>query len=186
MMQPNQINNNNKINGLPEGGVYYGQNERVDEINDRVSSRHFPDSPLEPNFDPRSIPTKYSHFPIINRRAPTHEPVIPYINYNTKHIFNPGNSRAPISGHNIDVETVLRNQTFGLQRKADQNIYIPSSTSDLYNVHVISRPSEQTHPLLFDRQIFDSSVHQNNANPHIGGDRFFNHTRTQLRNTVAM
>ena len=182
-MNPDQINNSNKIYGLHEG-VSYGQHERVDELNTRIKSRQFPDSPLEPNFDPRAIPTKYSLFPIINRRAPLHEPVIPYITYNSAINFNPGNSRAPTSGHSIDVETVLRNQTFGLQRRADQHVYIPSSTSELYNVQVVSRPGEQTHPLLFDRQIFSPTIHPNNMNVDIGKDRFFNHTRTQLRNTA--
>ena len=185
MMQPNQINNDNKINGIPVG-VSYGQHERVDELNARLKSRQFADSPLEPNFDPRPIPTKYSHFPIINRRTPLHEPVIPYIQYNTNVNFNPGNSKAPVSGYSIDTETVLRNQTFGLQRNADQNAYVPMSSSELYNVKVISGQGEQTHPLLFDRQTFNSSVHPNNANRNIGADRFFNHTRTQLRNMVSM
>lgn len=181
MMQPDQIMNNNKIYGIPEG-VSYGQNERVDELNTRIKSRQFPDSPLEPNFDPRSIPTKYSLFPIINRRAPFNEPVIPYIPYKQSVNFNPGNSRAPTSGYNIDTETVLRNQTFALQRGADQSVYIPSSNSELYKVEVISGQGEQTHPLLFERQMFHSAVHPNNMNANIGRDRFFNHTRTQLRN----
>ena len=69
-------NRDDKILGVPVG-VYYGQNERVDELNNRMESRQFPDSPLQPNFDPRSVPTKYSKFPIINRRKTMNEPVIP-------------------------------------------------------------------------------------------------------------
>ena len=184
MMQSDQMNNNNKIYGVPVG-VFYGQNERVDELNTRIKNRQFPDSPLEPNFNPRPVPTKYSIFPIINRRAPMHEPVIPYLLYNNSVNFNPGNSRAPISGYvqNVDVETVLRNQTFALQSRADQNVFVPASNSELYNVKVISRPSEQTHPLLFDKQSFNSAIHPNNANANIGKDQFFNHTRNQLRNS---
>lgn len=176
---------NQKINGLPEY-VYYGQNERVDELNQRIKSRQFPDSPLEPNFDPRPIPTKYALFPVINRRKLTMEPVIPYLDYNGTANFNPGTHRAPPSGilNKIDVETVLRNQTMALQRGADQGVYVPSSNSDLYNVHVISRPSEQPHPILFERQQFSNAPHPNVATSNIGRDLLYNHTRTQLRNGV--
>ena len=168
--------------GVPEY-LYYGQNERVDELNTRIKDRQFPDSPLEPNFSPRPVPTKYSHFPIINRRKQMNEPMIPYLDYNSNINFNPGTHRAPPSGflNNVDTETILRNQTFALQ-SADQNVYIPSSNSDLYKVTVVSRPSDQTHPLLFDRPQFNWQTHPNVANSNIGRDQFFNHTRTQLRN----
>jgi len=178
-----ELQNNNKLYGVIDG-VAYGQHERVDELNDRISSRSFPDSPLEPNFDPRPVPTKYSIFPIIDRRKISKEKVLPYIDYNSNVNFNPGNARAPPSGilQNIDTETILRNQTFALQHGADQSVYIPSSNSDLYNVSVPYSPSEQTHPLLFSQFQFDNRVHPNNENSAIGNDRFFNHTRTQLRN----
>jgi hypothetical protein len=178
--------NDNKILGVPVG-VHYGQNERVDELNVRMSTRHFPDSPLEPNFDPRSVPTKYSRFPIVNRRKQFNEPVIPYLDYNQSVNFNPGTHRAPPSGfiNNIDTETILRNQTFALQRGGEQGIYIPSSQSELYKVHVpmgsINEP--QPHPDLFSRQLFDQTPHPNVQGNNIGQDRFFNHTRTQLRGT---
>ena len=182
-----QINNTDKMYGLPEH-LFYGQNARVDELNDRIKSRQFPDSPLEPNFSPRSVPTKYALFPMVNRRAPLHEPVIPYLSHNLVN-FNPGTQNAPPSGYinNVDTETVLRNQTIALQRGADQSAYIPSSNSDLYNVIVppsSNRNDEQTHPLLFERQMFDQTINSNVAGSNIGRDRFFNHTRTQLRNNV--
>jgi hypothetical protein len=175
------LQTNEKILGVPEY-LYYGQNERVDELNARIKGRQFPDSPLEPNFSPRPVPTKYSHFPIINRRKPMNEPVIPYLEHNTNINFNPGTHRAPPSGflNNVDVETVLRNQTFALQR-AGQDVYVPSANSDLYNVRVVSRASEQTHPLLFEMPQFDGRLHPNVAGSDIGRDQFFNHTRTQLR-----
>jgi hypothetical protein len=177
------INETGKIYGVPEY-LYYGQNERVDELNDRMKERQFPDSPLEPMFAPRSVPTKYSHFPIINRRKPMNEPAVPYLDYNIVN-FNPGSQRAPPSGilKNIDTETVLRNQTIALQ-KSEQAVYVPSSSSDLYKVTVVSKPSEQTHPLLFEQQTFNSQMHPNVSNANIGRDQLFNHTRTQLRNMI--
>ena len=41
-------NTNDKIHGVPNG-VLYGQHERVDELNNRISSRNYADSPLEPH-----------------------------------------------------------------------------------------------------------------------------------------
>lgn len=181
------VDPNEKIHGIPEY-LYYGQNERVDELNDRLQTRHFPDSPLEPSFDPRPVPTKYALFPIVNRRKPMQEPVIPYLDYNGGVNFNPGSRRAPPVGYlnNIDLETNLRNQNFALQHGAEQRTYIPSSNSDLYKVSVAasSNTMQQTHPLLFERQMFDTAVHPNLIGANIGRDQLFNHTRTQLRNMV--
>lgn len=179
-----ELYSNEKINGLPEY-LYYGQNERVNELNDRIQSRQFADSPLQPNFDPRPVPTKYAHFPIINRRKPMNEPAIPYLDYNIIN-FNPGTERAPPSGffNNVDTETILRNQTFAMQNGADQSVYVPSSNSDMYKVEIVSRPSQQPHPDLFIKQQFTGEQHPNLAGANIGQDRLFNHTRTQLRNGV--
>jgi hypothetical protein len=178
-----ELYSNEKIHGLPEY-LYYGQNERVDELNDRFRTRQFPDSPLQPNFDPRPIPTKYSVFPIINRRKPMNEPVVPYLDYNIVN-FNPGTQRAPPSGflNNVDKETILRNQTFAYQRGADQSVYIPDSTSDMFKVSIVSRPSIQPHPDLFQKSQFSNAAHPNLIGSNIGQDRLFNHTRTQLRNS---
>ena len=177
-----ELYSNEKINGLPEY-LYYGQNERVDELNDRIKTRQFSDSPLQPNFDPRPVPTKYAHFPIINRRKPMNEPVVPYLDYTTVN-FNPGTQRAPPSGfiNNVDTETILRNQGFAYQHGADQSTYVPSSNSDLYKISVVSRPSEQPHPDLFLKQQFSGAPHPNLVGANIGQERLFNHTRTQLRN----
>lgn len=177
------LQSNDKMYGVTEG-VYYGQQERVDEINDRMKERVYPDSPLQPNFSPRPIPTKYSVFPIVNRRTPSKATYIPYPDYNSEINFNPGNSSAPVSGYinNIDVETILRNQTTCLQHGAEQGVYIPTTNSDLYNVSVVSKPSNQPCPLLFETYEFNQSPNPNVLNSTIGRDQFFNHTRTQLRN----
>jgi hypothetical protein len=179
-----EIKSNDKIYGVPEG-ILYGQNERVDELNDRIKMRQFPDSPLEPNFTPRAVPTKYSIFPIVNRRKPLHEPVVPYLEYNVLN-FNPGSRQGPPSGflNNIDIETTLRNQTFAYQRGHSHGVYIPSSKSDLYNVTVPIIPGEQTHPLLFQQAQFSQMVHPNLLNSNVGKEQLFNHTRTQLRSST--
>ena len=164
-------------------GICYGQNERTDELNHRMTERQFPDSPLQPNYDPRPVPTKYAFFPMINRRTSIKEPVLPYPDYNSSVLFNPGSS-APRSGFSVDTEMTLRNQNFALQRGANQATYVPSSNSDLYNVQIVSRPSIQPNPYLFEKPTFDAQSHPNVVHSLIGRDTFFNNTRTQLRNSA--
>ena len=177
------LQNNQRIYGIPDG-VLYGQNDRLDELNDRLSQRHFTDSPLEPNYDPRPVQTKRTLFPIVKNARHTTEPSMQYPVYNTSANFNPGNRIAPTAGfmQNVDVETVLRNQTFAMQHGASQSVYVPSSSSELYNVSVVSSPSVQPHPDLFAPHTFSNQAHPNLAGVNIGNDLFFNHTRTQLRN----
>ena len=184
-----EFNNNayqTRMNGVVEG-VYYNQQERVDELNDRIFSRNIGTAPLQPNYDPRPIPTKYSLFPIVDRRKPINEPLTTYPEYNVSSNFYSGNDRAPVNGmiNNIEVETLLRNQYFALQKGADHAVYVPDSNSDLYNVTLpenTQRREVQPHPDLFEQYRWDTGLHPNvQNNPHIGNDRFFNHTRTQLR-----
>ena len=166
--------------------VQYRQNTNIDESNTRLNGRQFSDSPLEPNFDIRPVPTKYALFPIVNRRKPVTEERLPYVDYNQGANFTPTVSKGPVSGfmNNIDTETVLRNQTFAKQRGLGQDMYVPSSNSDLYRVSVVSRPTEQPHIGLFSQNTFSNRPHPNVENTTIGKDKFFNHTRTQLRNSV--
>jgi hypothetical protein len=178
------VNNNYLIHGVVQG-VQYGQNERVDELNNRISSRYFPDVPLEPNYNMRPVPTKYSLFPIVNNRTEVREPRLNYVDYNPYLNFNPSNAKSNVKGFqsNVDTETILRNQTFALQHGAEQSVYVPTSNSDLYNVSVsVSNPVEQTHPLLFAKMEHSNKPHQNLLSNNIGNNTFFNHTRTQLRN----
>ena len=180
-MEYNTIDN---FNGVIKG-IEYGQNERIDELNDRIYSRSFPDIPLAPNFDPRPVPTKYSLFPIINRRTEVDTAIKPIITHHVELNFNPGTQNAPPMGYfnNIDIETNLRNQTVALQHGANQGVYIPSSTSDLYRVRVSSKPGvPQPHPKLFGTEKYKTSISNNLENNKIGYDRFHNNTRTQLRN----
>ena len=177
------LQDNQNIYGIP-ASVSYGQHERVDEINNRLSIRNVPDSPLEPHYDLRPVQTKRTIYPMVKNARSMTEPKLPYPVHNTMMNFNPGNDTAPTSGftRNVDVETVLRNQTFALQHGASQSVYVPSSAGDLYNVSVVSRPSVQPHPDLFAPPTFSNEVHPNLVDTGIGNNRFFNHTRTQLRN----
>jgi len=183
------MNDSQKIYGVPDG-ILYGQFDRTDELNERLSSRHYPDVPLQPNYDPRPVQTRYTHFPgMMNQNrvpnsitVPVTVPIVRHLDHVVELNFNPGSARAPPHGYfnNIDVETSLRNQAFALQHGADRGVYVPSSSSDLYNTTIVSRPGPQPHP-----QLFEQIHYQPHANPvegtKIGGDIFFNHTRIQLR-----
>lgn len=179
-----------KIHGLiPEiPGILYGQHERVDELNERILGRFSPDMPLQPNLDVRPVPTKYAHFPVIDRvtMAKVQYPIAP--SYSQESNFTPSTSRGPVEGYfkNVNVESTLRNQYFAFQRGAIQNEYIPSSQSDLYKttMPVPSRMDIQPHPGLFDRPVLTTTIKR--MDPKIGGDRFLNNTRTQLRGGSLM
>jgi hypothetical protein len=178
------INESEIIPRTPQfSGVIYQQNARLDELNSRLGQRQFTDKPLQPNYDPRPVPTKYSHFPIIDRRKS--EPATPlneYLEYSSKTNFAPIYSKGPVDTYfqNINTESVLRNQYFALQNGADQSIYVPESASDLYQFSAIGRVEHQTHPDLFNQPALDQRPNEN-IHPVIGSDRFYNHTRQQLR-----
>ena len=180
------ISADDKILGVPEG-ILYGQNARVDELNDRILGRFIPSARLQPNIDFRSVPTKYSHFPVIDRVAIAKVPIPPVSDFSVQKTFLPTtDARAPVDGYfsQINTESALRNQYFAIQRGDIQGVFIPSSNSDLYSVPmaVPSNPVEQTHPLLFDDAVTrDAFVNTKRVDPKIGSDRFFNNTRTQLR-----
>jgi hypothetical protein len=180
------MSNYSTANQLFEGvvhGCLQGQQDRVDALNERIQSRQFPDTTLRPNYDPRPVPTKYSLFPIVDRRKRIEEPLQQY--------NSPlGNSSYPsmLPGpcfKNVDTETVLRNQTIALQHGAEQGVYVPSSRSDLFQVPVAqsSIQGEQPFPNLFSKLDIQSNMPAI-ANQPIGKSEFFNHTRTQLRNTI--
>jgi len=179
----NLVEQENKIFGLPQY-LEYNQQERVDELNDRISNRQFPFSPLQPNFDPRPVPTKYSLFPIVNRRTPIKEPLVPYLDYDLIN-FNPGTARAPPSGYikNVEKECELRNQYSALQHGTFEGVYIPPNTSDLYvtRVPIGSQMEEQPFPALFSQPVLGNIPNPNIVNSNIGKETFYNHTRTQLR-----
>lgn len=180
-MELNQYNQ--PFHGIPNG-IYYGQQERTDELNKRYAERQFSDQPVKPQYGIRSVQTKYSVFPIVDRRTPINEPLNIYLAHSSETNFCPNMSRGPFDGfsENVETESTLRNQRFALQRGADQGIYVPSSTSDLYNVSAVGRQETQPHHWINPQYSFSQDPHPNIVQaPQIGKDRFSNNTRTQLR-----
>lgn len=185
-----EFSNNIPLYGVPNG-CFIGQQDRVDELNTRIQSRQFSDTPLPPNYDPRPTPTKYSLFPVIERRKPIKEPKQMYIKHSVEMNFNPATQNGPPSTYfrSIDTETILRNQTVALQHGAEQGVYVPSSNSDMYNNAVDFLSANQNslpsvHQSLFEKPTFVSSASNVSQYP-VGKDAFYNHTRTQLRNTIS-
>lgn len=166
-------------NGVVEG-VYYTNLERNQQLNERISSRNIPSEPLQPFYSNRPVSTKYSMLSVIDQYKQANVPIMMAPTFNVGTVFNPGNSQAPWTGYttNVDVETVLRNQTFALQ-KGDKAFYVPSTNSDLYKVEVYGKPEVQPFPGLFNEQRLES-FNPNTYN--LGNDVFNNSTRQQLKN----
>jgi hypothetical protein len=182
------LRESDKIYGIPEG-VEYGQNARVDELNSRIQDRQLPDRQIRPQFDFRPVATKYSTFPIIDRRPPIDTESRPkYLEYSPETTFAPNIRRGPVEYFvsHIDDESKLRNQFFAIQKGADQGVYVPSSNSDLYKIYVNGRQEEQPFPNISAHFTRDTKLVNKSISPHIGNDLFNNCTRTQLRNTVSM
>jgi hypothetical protein len=170
-----------KLYGVIEG-VYYNGFERTEELSKRMYERNVPSKTLQPQYGIRAVSTKYDLMPILERHTDPastikikKEPV-----YNIEQTFNPGTSQAPWSGFasNINNESRLRNQFFALQSSC-QSAYIPSSTSDMYDVQINSGLYvHQPFPDLFSTP----QLEQFNPNSYnIGKNTFENCTRQQLK-----
>jgi len=177
---------------VPNKELLVGQFSRTEELNERIYSRNIPDTHLENWFTPQSFSTRFVKMPSIRGPRINHieqynKPDLIKIEnppYNTERTFAAVTRTAPFCGFssNVDIESSLHNQFYALQ-KSDQSVYIPSSQSDLYNVTAVGRYENQTHPELFAKYDLGNGVtnHPNISN--IGQNKWFNHTRTQLRNT---
>ena len=185
---PSRIEQSSGITGIPDG-ISYGQNERVDELNSRIFDRFYPEQTLKPNLDFRPVQTKFAHFPMIDRRSKmdVNTSITSVPDFTTSGFFVPAMGRKSGFINNVNTESELRNQYFALQRGADQGVYVPASTSDLYKISVPTGSNQMSNPHqgLSVRPTFSSAPNPN-TNPNIGKDFFMNNTRTQLRNSVDM
>lgn len=148
----------------------------------RTYERNIPSQPLQPYLDARPVNTKYSILPVVDSRKQVATPLIQQATYTPETIYNPGNDFGPWSGYasNINHETELRNQNFVLQR-CTQSAYIPSSKSNLYQVHWDNHnKQQQPFPDLFQNEQFNPI--NPNPNPEkIGFALFNNATRQQTK-----
>lgn len=162
-------------------GVFYGLNIRRDprdqQINRKSYAHQVLSQPIEYKFDPRPEETRHVKFPALVNRSNFNQ-----IKPNTQMAYVPNAQQGTFVGFSsrIDDETILRNQTFALQ-KSDHAVYVPSSNSDLY---VDSIQNTNGHPLqhklLWDN--YSPLPGVRNVAPQIGNDTFHNHTREQRNN----
>ena len=175
------LNDNPNVTGALTG-LWQGQHARLDELDARLAERQFPDRPLQPNFDFRPVPTKYSYLPIIDRRARPEVPIVKHQMYNTATDFSPATSNGPVNSYlaNIDLETVLQNRHVSLQHGADQGVYVPSLKSDLYGFNAVGRQEDMgERAMIFDK--YSLATKGSDIERQVGQDTFHNNTRTQLR-----
>jgi hypothetical protein len=149
-------------------GLQTGQHDRVDELNGRMLDRTFDNKPVKPVFDPRSVSTKYSSFPILDRRT----------KFTRMHL----DDKEPI-GQNIETETDLygRNDRNAIYDYGSR--FKPSLDSDMYKV-IVGKPNDLPpveRKLLFEHPQF---INTNVISQQIGQNVFYNHTRTQLRGSI--
>lgn len=182
MSKLNQINSRNIIQG--SNITFKRDRQACDEINDRMTTRNIPDTTLQPNFDPRPVSTKYSLFPIIDRRREATVTKNKHDAYSPSSNFNPGTS-APVNGFldNVGIESELRGNTYKLTGGDLGHKFMPSRSGPLYN-NIVGNPLEMPdskHHLLFKKDRYRDP--DSNIDPSIGKDLFHNNTRVQLRNT---
>ena len=151
------------------------------ETNTRIYDRNIPSQMLQPYLDVRPVMTKYSYFPIVDPRKTISTQMEQMPTYNVNKTFNPGNTFSPWSGFasNVNLESELRNQVYALQ-KCSQSVYVPNSTSDLYDYKFKTVAQPNPHQLLFQSDSFSSF----NPNPDakiVGSGIFMNNTRVQVR-----
>ena len=172
------MNNLNNLNNMDTNCV----SKIHEQTNTRIYDRNIPSQMLQPYLDVRPVMTKYSYMPIVDPRKEINVKMEQMPTYNQHNIFNPGNTTAPWSGFvsNVNTESTLRNQIFALQ-KCEQSVYVPNSTSDLYNYSFKPNNSQsQTHSLLFQKDSFCDF----NPNPNdklVGSGIFYNSTRAQVK-----
>lgn len=151
--------------------------QRTNTMNERVYSRLIPSQPLQPYLSVAPVQTKYTILPVVNHRTPAKEKVTQQPVYNIRNTFNPGTG-APWSGFasEINTESSLRNQVYAIQ-KCSQAVYVPKSTSDLYNIQfsVNNAPSQQPFPNLFTEYIAPNGAEKTRTK---GSSLFNNSTRT--------
>jgi hypothetical protein len=152
-----------------------------EETNRRIYDRNIPSQMLQPYLDVRPVMTKYSYFPIVDPRKEINVQLQQMPTYNVHNVFNPGNTQSPWSGFasNINKESELRNQIYALQ-KCSQSVYVPNSSSDLYQYSFNSMKQQISHSLLFTEDSF-SDFNPNPQSNVIGVGLFNNSTRTQVK-----
>ena len=126
--------------------------KRDNQLNERIKQRNMVYVNTNINLGIRPIPTKYGYKPILSTPLNNTVPIQHTDLFNVHTHYLPGNRQGPWDGYatHIHDESKLRNMFFA-NTKCQQQLYIPSSNSDLYNKPtVVGRNHErQPFPELF-------------------------------------
>ena len=173
------------VDNVGNNYVLICNDERVEELNERILARMYPDRTLDTQFQFRSQPTRYVYLPTVDKnQCIVSEKQPPY---SVKQIFNPGTRNGPWSGFvdNVDNESILRNQLVPLQNN-DHLTYIPKDTSDLYTNTIRNNAEVPSllHSRLFEKPDLSGSQNElSNNNMNLAINLFNNDTRQQLKNS---
>ena len=189
------INSNNFNNSKAVKGVFYCNQDRLEELNKRIFERNIPSRQFQCQFSNRPVSTKFEHFQTISKNhsinntiTNTDEKILHQPIYNIKNDFNPGTS-APPQGYlnNIDDESRLNRQFFANQNSY-QSKWIPSTNSSLYKTDLFSITENQPYPRLFmdynkpNQEKIENRKDNFCDKYNIGKDLWQNSTRNQLKN----
>ena len=152
--------------------------QKTDTINYRSYIRNVPSHPLQPYLEGRAVSTKFTRMPIISSEKMSSVPLKQLPKFDPHTTFNPGTANAPWSGFNTNTESVLRNQIYALQ-DCSQAVFVPSSKSNLYQVHWKQTELLQPFPDLFQPQTFPVNSFEHSQ--HVGYALFNNATRQQIK-----
>ena len=162
--------------------VYYCQQERTQELSDRIYSRNMPSHQMGAAYFARPVDTYATVLPVIDCRKPATVTKAHFPVYNQGNVFNPGQG-APYNGYsrNVDVESRLHNSFAPLQHCA-QGKYIPGTKSDMYCNKYLTMGHKpvnmRSHDLLFRQEQF-SAFNPNSCN--LGHKVFNNFMRQQIK-----
>ena len=170
---------NDPIFGVQSEDIIIEDSASIDELNTRIQSRHFSDNMMQPYFTPRPTPTKYSRFPMIERRSATTVPIKQYDIHSPATNFNPGTRPYAFGSYlaNYGDEVNLRQP---MNRLDENAVYLPHSNSEMYKMRVPeckTRNEEQTHPLLFERPAIRGRTVHPDVSKNMGNMQFMNASR---------
>ena len=159
--------------------VYICQQERTDELNDRIMSRNYATQQMTPKYFSRPVSNRRVIFPKVDKRKDMSVVKGIFKEYDMSKAFHPGVG-GPYNAYsdNIDKESSLFNRFQPLQRCPKTN-FIPNSFSDLY-MQMGPRPVDQKEQF----SLLQENIQFDKFNPNgcgLSQDTFDNHTRQQLK-----
>jgi hypothetical protein len=152
-------------------GLQCGQFVRVDELNNRIFGRMEGIAPVRPNLTFRSAPTRCCNiFPIVDPRKMSRVQLIE------------GDTWISPYTKSVNIESELRNQYHALQHGADGNLYVPSSSSDLYHVPVAESSNKISNECLYlnHQETYTTTGNRYLEQSNVGKDRFHNNTKLRV------